>query len=209
MKTRNISLENTPLLTNHICKHVVLEAPTELELDKKVKQYESILIRAITNAYRLSNLTLDNKGTCHVSPTDSYKTSIFMNFEGKKLETIINPEKTLHYVKQLTGLESKKQHESNILTGTTNFKNETSHTNELIIEADNESEIDKKIAAKQRELLENLVERVNISQISFLTTSKHIDSKTGKIIIKITAHYKCREIKLKKEEHTGIDEGNR
>lgn len=210
MKTRNVDLNNTSLLTNHIVKHIILEAPTVSELQKKVQEYKLILVKAITSAYRLSHLVFKNDGSFHISPTGSYQTAIIMTFDGKKKEEITKPEKTLQYVKQLMALESKKQHESNVITGSQTLTKDKTHIQTFIIEADSQKQLDEKISSKQKDLLEEIIENANLIDISFFTTAKHQDSQTGKITLTITANYTCREKTIKKTEYTDIDQsGNR
>ena len=200
MKTRNIDIEHNPLLINHICKHIILEAPTIAELQKKIKEYELILAKALTNVFRLSHLSLETDGSFRVSPNGSYQTSIVMTFSGKKKLEVSNPEKTLYYVKQLAALESKKQHESNIIKSFRKLEEKSIHSEAFTIEGKDESELEQKISQKQRTMIENLIERTILTQISFLPTEKNKDSKTGKISITITANYTSREQSIAKAE---------
>lgn len=210
MKKRNIDLEHSPILTNHICKHIVLEAPTVSELEEKIKNYELILARAITNAYKVSSLTLQDNGLYHISPTGSYQAGLFMNFDGKKKEKITNPEYTLKCLKQLASLVSKNQQIAHNIKHSNIPTKEASHTDTLVIDADSEFEMDDAIANKQRELLEQLISTTTLTGISFIPKSKYKDPNTGKITMTLGVNYTCREIQRKKVEHTDPEEpGNR
>lgn len=193
MKTRNVKLENSTLLTNHICKHVVLEAPTALELEKKIKNYKLTLTKAITNAYRISSLTLQNDCSYHISPTGNYQVRLFINFEGKKKAEIANPEKTLQYLKQLTSLTSKKHQEAHLIKNPNTTRIKALHNETMIIEVEHEDQTDEVISIKQKELFERLVTTTDLTSISFFTKFKGKDPETGKIIMSISVQYKCME----------------
>lgn len=197
MKTRNVDLNNTPLLTNNICKRIFLEAPTEVELIKKVKEYERLLARVLTNKYKLRYLMLDNNGQYEVLPDGNYQASMLLNFSGCEKDEIVNPEKTLQIVKHLTALESKKHEVQAIIPKPLNRKAMKSHieTKTIPIEVKEGISVDEAISAKQKQLLEKLVGKVNLKRISFLI------HKTPTISIETTYEYE--------EEIKKIDESSR
>ena len=167
MKTRNVDLKNTPLLTNNICKYIFLEAPTLAELKKKVKEYEILLVRALTNAYKLSNLTLGKNGDYTILPDGNYQSSIYLNFSGMKKEEIINPEKTLQYVKHLTAMESKKRE---VHTSKAMPKQQIRDYHKSLIfpiEVKPHDILMDLISNKQRQILEQLITDNNLIKISF------------------------------------------
>lgn len=203
MKTRNVDLEHSSLLTNHICKHIVLEAPTIPELEKKIKHYETLLVTAITNAYRITNLKLDYDGTYNFSPNQNYQVGIFFNFNGKRKDAITHPEATLHHLKQLASLTSKKHQTSHIISPSTvvskKASHKTSHIDTILVEANSEAEIDETISNKQRDFIRRLISTTNLTDISFSSKFINRDSSTGKIRITISVQYKVIEIHKKQE----------
>lgn len=202
MKKRNINLENTPLLTNNICKCITLEAPTLSEIKKKVKEYEMLLVRVLTNAYKLSSLSMDNDETYALLPNGNYETSIYLNFSGIKKEEVSNPEKTLQYVKHLTTMESKKQ---NITTQKEIHvqQNKDHHTSIIIpIEIKTEDTISDVISNKQRQLLEQLITDTNLIKVSFFIESKKRNPDTNCTTISLKVDYDYREILEIAEEHS-------
>lgn len=206
MKTRNTDLDQSSLLTNHICKHIVLEAPTIPELEKKIKNYKTLLVSTITNVYRITNLTLDYDGSYNASPNHNYQVGIFFNFDGKRKEKVAHPDATLHHLKQLVALESKKQKTSHIVSPSTSISREISHVDTLVVEANSETDLDDAISNKQREFIAHLISIINLTNISFVPKSKSKDNSTGKIIYTISVRYKARET-YKKHKPKGEQEG--
>lgn len=206
MKTRNVDLKNTPLLTNNICKYIYLEAPSLPELKKKVKEYEVLLIRALTNAYKLSNLSLDKNGTYTILPDGNYQSSIFLNFSGIKKEETTNPEKTLQYIKHLTALESKH---SEVHTSKSLPKQQIKNHHKSVvipIEIKPEDTVIDVICNKQRQLLEQLITDTNLTKVSFFTGKKCKDCNTNKTKISIRVEYDYIEILQKTEGHSDPEE---
>lgn len=199
MKTRNVNLNNTPLLTNNICKRIFLEAPTEAELIKKVKEYERLLARVLTNKYNLRYLMLDNNGQYEALPDGNYQASMLLNFSGCEKSKIANPEKTLQIVKHLTSLESKKHEVQAIIPKPSNKKAMKSHieSTTIPIVVKNGISIDEAISAKQEQLIEQLVSKVNLKKISFLI------HKTPTISVETTYEY---EEEIKKAEKNSRQE---
>ena len=174
MKTRNIDLNNTPLLTNNICRYIFLEAPTESELTKKAKEYEILLARALTNKYRLTHLSLDNNGQYELLPDGNYRTAIFLNFSGFAKEKITNPERTLQIIKHLTALESKK-HEINSIISKLQNKKAMKHfvkSFTLPISVKQGATVDEAISTRQSQILEQLLSKINLTYISFYVCKK-------------------------------------
>lgn len=206
MKTRNVDLTNTPLLTNHIYKYILLEAPTLPELKKKVKEYELILVRALTNAYKLSNLSLDKNGSYTILPDGNYQSSIFLNFSGIKKEEITNPEKTLQYIKHLTALESKHSGKQSVAILPSSQKRESHKSITIPIEIKpDDTEIDV-ISTKQKQLLEHLISETNLVKISFFIVDRNKNADTNKKIIYLKAEYNCMEVIQKQDEHSDPEE---
>lgn len=185
MKTRNVNLNNSPLLTNNIFKHIFLEAPTEKELIKKVKEYEVLLTRVITNKYRLTNLSLDNNGKYELLPDGNYQASMILNFSGIEKGEITNPERTLQIVKHLTALESKKNDVQAIILKPLHKKVMRTHMKSIAIPIDVKSgvAIDETISTKQAQLLEQLINKVNLKKVSFSI------KKTPTVIVETTYEY--------------------
>ena len=206
MKTRNVNLTNTPLLTNNICKYIYLEAPTLLELKKKVKEYEVLLTRALTNAYRLSNLSLDKNGQFTILDDGNYQASIFLNFSGRKKDEITNPEKTLEYIKHLTAMESKNP---GVYIHKTIPKIKTKDYHKIVIIPvelkPEETEIEA-ISKKQRQILERLITDTNLIKISFFVNK----NSNGNTKLSLKVEYDSREILEFPEGHSDLnDAGNR
>lgn len=178
MKTRNVNLDNTPLLINNICKYIILEAPTKAELIKKVKEYEILLAKALTNKYKLTHLLLDNNGQYNLLSNGNYKASILLNFSGFAKSEITNPEKTLQIVKHLTALESKQRGTSSVVTKQSNKKTMKSCSkSELIpVKINPGMNIDEAISAKQAQVLEQLIKKTNLKDISFFISKKPVTS---------------------------------
>lgn len=197
MKKRNVGLEHNSLLTNHICKYIVLEAPTVAELEKKIKNYKALLIEIVTNAYRITNLTLDQDSSYNTSSNQNYQVGILFNFDGKRKDTIMNPVATVHHLKQLAALESKKHHTSHIARPLDLTSREITHIDAFEIEVENEKEIDDAISNKQREYMEHLISTSNLTNIAFYPKSKNKNLNTGKIKIEMSIHYKVKEIHKK------------
>lgn len=191
MKTRNVDLNNTPLLTNNVCKYIYLEAPSLPELKKKVKQYEILLVRALTNAYKLAELSLDKNGTYTILPDGNYQSSIFLNFSGMKKVEITNPERTLQYIKHLTAMESKKPevdtHKPKIKQKITNYHKTITIPIEI---KPGDIEVDV-ISSKQRQILEKLIEDTNLIKISFFRANKQQNPNTNitTVSLKVTYNY--------------------
>ena len=210
MKTRNVNLENTPLLTNNICKYIFLEAPTLSELKKKVKEYEILLVRALTNTYRLSALSLDKNGSYSILPDGNYQAAIFLNFSGTKKDTITNPERTLQYVKHLTAMESKNP---GIHIEKSTHKQELRDYYKSIhvpIEMKPEDIEIEVISSKQRQILERLITDTNLIKISFYRENKkqNLDTNITTNFLRIEYHY--RDVLEIPEGHSDPDEqGNR
>lgn len=201
MKTRNVSLENSPLLTNNIVKQILLEAPTISELQKKVKEFELILVRAITNAYQLYELTLDKKPEYSILPTGSYQVALIMSFSGKKKDSVTNPEKTLQYLKHLTALESKKDKETNSMRPRNIKTREIDCLKTIEIDVNQRNKEDEIVSNEQRTFLEQFISNTDLSSITFSVISKSKDYNTGKIRITMQVNYKIRELQQQKAQH--------
>ena len=199
MKSRSVDLEHSSLLTNHICKYIILEASTIPELEKKIKHYETLLVTTITNAYRITNLKLHYDGTYNFSPNQNYQVGIFFNFDGKRKDAVTNPEATLSHLKHLASLEPKKHQISHIISPSTVVLKEASHTDNILVEASCEATIDEAISQKQKEFIENLILTTNLTEISFYPKSRNKDVRTGKIIITMSVHYTAKETHKKQE----------
>lgn len=196
---KNTDLETSSLLTNHICKYIVIEAPTISELEKKIKNYKILLVTAITNAYRIINLKLNYDGSYKISNNQNYQVGIFFNFDGKRKDAITHPEETLQNLKQLELLESKNHQMPHITSPSRVVSQEVSHADAILVEANSEAEIDEAISNKQRDVIGHLISTTNLTDISFHSKSRNIDSTTGKITITMFFHYMEREIHRKKK----------
>lgn len=210
MKTRNINLNNTPLLTNHICKYIFLEASTLAGLKKKVKEYEILLVRALTNAYKLSNLSLDKNGTYTILPDGNYQSSIYLNFSGMKKDEITNPEKTLQYVKHLTAMESKSP---GVYTSKSMPRHQIRdyHKNITVpIDITSQDALMDVVSHKQRQILEQLVTDKNLIKISFFIAGKKQKIDENHTTISLKVEYDYRDILEIPVGHSDPDEqGNR
>lgn len=194
MKTRNVNLENTPLLINNISRKICLKAPSLMELKKKIKEYEILLARCLTNAYRLSNLSLDKNHRYTILPDGNYQASIFLNFSGKKKEEISNPERTLQYIKHLTGMESKANGENGEYLNTKQQIRD--HHNVVIMPVEvkeGDSEINS-ISEKQRQILEKLITDIDLVKVDFLMTMRKRDVEAKTTTISLKVEYDYREI---------------
>lgn len=194
MKTRNVDLENTPLLTNNICKYIYLEAPSLPELKKKVKEYEIVLVRAITNTYKILNLSLEKNGDYSILPDGNYQSSIFLHFSGKKKEENTNPEKTLQYIKYLTGMESRKADASARKIITKKQKKDYHRSIIVPIEINPEELEIEVVSRKQGQILEKLITDTNLIKVSFCRVNKKHDPNTNTTTISLKVEYDYREI---------------
>ena len=210
MKTRNVDLENTLLLTNNICKKICLKAPSLLELKKKIKEYELLLIRCLTNAYQLSKLSLDKNGTYTILPDGNYQTSIFLNFSGIKKDEITNPEKTLQYVKHLTAMESKSP-EVHISKTMPRHQIRDYHKSITVpIDITSQDALMDVVSDKQRQILEQLVTDKNLIKISFFIAGKNQKIDENHTTISLKVEYDYRDILEIPVGHSEPDEqGNR
>ena len=208
MKTRNVDLKNTPLLTNNICKYIHLEAPSLSELKKKVKEYEIILVRALTSAYKLSNLSLDKNGDYTILPDGNYQSSIFLHFSGMKKEEITNPEKTLQYIKHLTAMETRSP-EIHALRPMHKPQTKDYHRSIIVpIEIKPEELEIEAISRKQRQILEQLITDINLIKIDFFRVKKQNLNNNTTFSLKV--EYDYREVLELPEGHSNPDEqGNR
>lgn len=102
---RKIFIEHSKILSNHVFRNIILEAPSISELEEKIRTYEILLAETLTSAYRLVNLNLDNDGIYHMDSSGKYRITIHMNFSGRKKEKIANPERTLKNLRQLDSME--------------------------------------------------------------------------------------------------------
>ena len=210
MKTRNVDLKNTPLLSNHICKNICLKAPSIQELKKKVKEYEILLVRSLTNAYQLTSISLDRNGEYTLLEDGNYQTSMFFNFSGIKKDLITNPEKTLQYIKHLTAMESKPKNENAMFLRTKQKVRSYHKTVSIPIEFNHEEVEADVISAKQRDILEKLVLDTNLINATFTSASK-IRGTDGKIkSISLKMDYDAKEfIEIPEEHSIQDDEENR
>lgn len=210
MKTRNVDLKNTPLLVNNICKKICLKAPSLLELKKKVKEYELLLVRCLTNAYQLSKLSLDKKYVYTLLSDGNYQATMFLNFSGIKKEEISNPEKTLQYIKHLTAMESKGN-DSNGECPRSKHKINNYHNKVFLpVEVKNGASETNVIADKQRQILEKLVTENDLLRVDFLTAMRRKNFETDSTTISLKVEYDYREIIEMPAGHSDPDEqGNR
>jgi len=194
MKTRNINLEKTPLLTNNIFKCVNIEAPTLPELKKKIKEYQILLARALTNSYQLTNLSLQYNGNYYILPDGTYRSSIYLNFSGKKMEQITNPEKTLQYIKRLTAMESKK---TDIKIPLKIKKQETKKHHKSIIvpiQIKPEEQENEVVSRKQRQIIEQIITDTNLIKITFFKFDKQQNTNTNLITVSLKVDYEYIEV---------------
>lgn len=206
MEIKNVDLNSTPLLTNNICKYIFLEAHSLIELEKKIKEYELLLIRALTNTYKLSNLSLDKNRAYTVLPNGIYQSSIFLNFSGIKKAEATNPEETLQCIERLTEMEYKKSKEKGE-SPKTKCK-EKFHQNYIVLPLEikeGESEVDI-ISEKQRQILERLVTDNDLTKVEFLMVTKKRNFETKTTTISLKIRYDYREIV---EKHNSDELENR
>lgn len=180
MKKRVIDLNNTPILANNICKYIVLDASTPEELKMKIKEYERLLVNALTNKYRLVNLSFDNSSHYSILPDGKYQTSILLNFSGVQKDEISSPEETLEIVKRLKSLESKFQRKTHVISHDTIdvalLGKHCSHTEEIPIDISTDIKLNDAVSSIQNQILENLITKVNVIKIAF---SLHKKPKTS------------------------------
>ena len=205
MKAKNVTLQNTPLLINNICKHVCLKAPSLEELEKKVKRYEMLLVRCLTNAYQLSDIQLDRKNIYTILPDGYYQTSMLFSFSGKRKEEITNSKKTLEDIKKLAELESKVE-ECDVLPPIRHIVKNYHKTISLPIEIkDGENELNM-ISNIQRQFLEDLVEDKDIIKVIFMKEKRIKKAETKTIIISLKIDYDYRDIIEIPLGHTNQDD---
>lgn len=190
MKVKNAS-SNT-VLKNNIVKHILLEAPTAAELEKKIKKYETVLARALTNLYRISQLSLSRDSFYHMTPNGSYQAVISFHFFGINRKHIPFPQQTVRDLEQLTILESGKTHESAIVVSAHLLPAKDAKTAELKFEIDSLDKLEEAICSRQRQTMEDLISKTNLEKISFSFPSKQIDPKTGKVSISMQYQYQTR-----------------
>ena len=155
------------LIANHIVKHIVLEAPTIPELEKKVKTFKTLLISAITNSYKITELSLGQGVSYYYSCDDkSYQTSIFFTFAGKRKDMDSIPEESLKCLREMNGLIAKEKTVPQIIDPSLMLK-EILKADTFTIEADSTAEIDETIFHKQREFMLDLISNINLTNISF------------------------------------------
>ena len=204
MKTRNVNLENTEILSNNICKTICLKAPTLAELEKKVKEYEMLLIKALTNKFRLLELNLYNNGKYVLLDDGNYMASMVLNFTGVKKVNITAPETTLQYIKKLTTMESKRP--EILVTKPMKRPKIREHIEEIIglIELNPEDRepdrINEIIAKQQQQLLEKIVTETNLLEIKFFITNKKQNPNTNGVTLTMNAKYLCSNIVEKSDE---------
>ena len=192
------------LITNHIVKHIVLEAPTIPELEKKVKTFKFLLISATTNSYKITELSLEQGVSYYYScEAKSYQTSIFFSFAGKRKDIDLIPEVPLENLRQINGLISKEKTVPHIIEPSLILK-EFSNVDTFSIEADSTAEIDEAISHKQREFMLDLISNINLTNISFFTKSKTRNASTGKIKLEMSVKYTAKE-RCKKQRKNPIE----
>lgn len=192
MKVKNSSSNN--ILKNNIVKHIVLEAPTVDELEKKIKKYETILVRALTNLYQISELRLKRDNFYHMTPNGSYQAVVDFHFFGFNRQHIPSPQQTVRDLEQLTILESGKKNESPRVISAHFLPAKDARTNEIKFGVDSldKDKLEEAICSRQRQEIENLMSKANFEHIEFLPIVKDKDPKTGKINISIRYHYQSR-----------------
>ena len=190
MKVKNASSNN--VLKNNIVKHIILEASTADELEKKIKKYETILVRALTNLYQISDLTLSRNNFYHMTPNGSYQVVIEFHFFGFNRQRIPSPQQTVRDLEQLTMLESGKKHESPRVISAHLLPSKYAEEKEIKFETNSLDALEEAICSRQRQQIEDLVSKSNLEYISFLPPYKQRNSKTGKINIAMKCHYQTR-----------------
>lgn len=194
------------ILSNNIVKHIVLEAPTAEELEKKIKKYESILARSLTNLYQISELNLNRDVFYHLTPNGSYQVAINFHFWGVKRNNVLEPHQTIKDLEQLTVLESKKRHE--FLPAISSHLSSTKNTNcnEITFEIDSLDKLEEAVCSRQRQIIEELIQHTHLDEIFFLHPHKKENPETGKIDVFMKYHYKSRVLGKKQDEPSNHDE---
>lgn len=182
------------VLKNNIVKHIVLEAPTVNELEKKLKKYETILVRALTSLYRISEMTLDRGNFYHITQKGSYQVAIDFHFFGVNRQHIISPQHTVKDLEQLTILESGKKHESPLVVSAHLLHIKEPGAGEIKFETDSIDKLEEIICSRQRQEIENIASKKNLEEISFYPPHKQVDPKTGKISVSMKYKYLTRDL---------------
>lgn len=208
MKKKNAEYNN--ILINNIYKHIVLEAPTAEELEKKVKKYETILVRAITNLYQIHELTLGRDGFYHVTDNGSYQLALHFHFSGINRKNIPYPQQTIKDLEQLTMLESKKHHESPSVISAHLVQARDLKSNEISFETDSLDKLEEAICSKQKQAIEHLLNETRLENISFFPAHREENPDTGKIKVSMKYYYQTRNLSKNLNGHaTPEDSGER
>lgn len=204
MKIKKANSNN--ILKNNIVKHVVLEAPTIEELERKLKKYEAILAKALTNLYQVSELNLNRDVFYHVTQNGSYQVAINFHFWGLKRNNIFDPQQTVKDLEQLTVLESGKKHESLPVISSHFSSTKSTNCNEITFEIDSLDKLEDAVCSRQRQIMEDLIKSTYLEEIFFLHPHKKETPETGKINVFMKYHYKTRTLGKKLDEHSNHDE---
>ena len=204
MKKKNAEYNN--MLVNNIHKHIVLEAPTADELEKKLKKYETILVKALTNLYEIHELTLGRDGFYHVTDNGSYQLALHFHFSGIHRKTIPYPQQTIKDLEQLTMLESKKHHESPHVISAHLVQARDLKANEVTFEIDSLDKLEEAVCSRQRQAIEHLLDETRLENISFLPVHREENPDTGKIKASMKYYYQTRNLTKNPDEHSVPEE---
>ena len=191
MKVKNAS--SNSVLKNNIVKHIVLEAPTADELEKKLKKYETILVRALTNLYQISDLTLSRNNFYHMTPNGSYQAVVEFHFFGFNRRHIPSPQQTVRDLEQLTMLESGKKESPRVITAHLS-PSKDANEKEITFETDSLDALEDAICSRQRQEIEALIGKTSLEHIDFLHIHKEKNPETGKIKVSIKCRYQSRAL---------------
>lgn len=199
MKTRNIDLDNN--LQSNLFRHIILTAPTIAELEKKIKAYEMLFTKIVTDTYNIQELSMQREPYYHVTPNKSYQIGLDIHFYGPKKENTMSEEHIKKYLKELVGMETPHDKLSPNIKGygLASWKNVESTT--LIFEINDRDKMENTVADRKRQILEELIIKRNLTNAKFSTIYKVVDPKTGKINVSMLVQYEYINYMNKSNEH--------